>query len=416
MITEQEHVACPVQADFDPLSPTFVADPFSVLAALPHEMRVFYAPSIDYYVVTRYADIEAILLDPVSYSSAIAMAPFAPLAPETMQILRESGIAEHPVLVTLDPPDHARLRSHTVRAFTPRRVAEMEPRIRAIVDQLLDAVDSSAPFDLIAGLAIPLPTTVMFSFLGLPERDWAQLEEWGGHRITLTLGRPTPAEQIQHAENMAAYRGYLSAFVAQKAKERDDRFTSALLAIHDEDPAALSLEEITSLLFALTLAGHGTVTCLIGNVLRQLLIEPARWDSIVTNPTLIPGAVDETLRYDPPQSMWRSVTRHPVTLGGVDLPADAKILLWLAASGRDTSVFPEPDKFDLHRAEATKAHAFGKGIHYCIGPALAKLETQLTLRALADRFPHLRLVRGKAISFQPIITMRGPEELWVQAA
>lgn len=411
-----EHAACPAQADFDPLSPTFLADPFAVLATLPHEMPVFYAPAIDYYVVTRYADIEAILLDHESYSSAITMAPFAPLVSEAARILRAGGITEHPVLVTLDPPEHARLRSHTVRAFTPRRVAAMEPEIRAITEQLLDAVDPSAPFDLVVKLARPLPSTVIFGFLGIPERDWPQLKEWCGHRVSLTFGRPSPAEQVHHADNMAAYRGYLRTFVAQKAQERDDRFTSALLAIHDEDPGTLSLEEISSLLFALTIAGHETTTCLIGNLVRQLLEEPARWDAIVSDPTLIPAAVDETLRYDSPQSMWRRITRHSVKLGGVDLPAGAKLLLWIAASGRDGSVFPEPETFDLHRADAGRSLSFGKGIHYCLGPALAKLEAQLALQGLTNRFPRLRLLEGKTLSFQPTITLRGPEELWVQTA
>ncbi len=414
MIT-YDPVACPVRADFDPLSPAFTGDPFRILAALPHEMPIFYAPSIDYYVLTRYADIETVLLDHAAYSSANTMAPFVPVMPQVAQILSAAGITAQPVLVTLDPPAHTRLRSHVVRAFTPRRVAAMEPQIRALVDQLLDAVNPSAPFDLVAALTIPLPTTVIFSFLGIPERDWLQLEEWAGHRASLILGRPAPGEQVQHAENTAAYRGYLRRFVAQKADERDDKFTSALLAIHDEDPEAISLEEIGSLLFALTQAGHATTTCLIGNIVRRLLEEPERWDTVVADPALIPGAVDETLRYDSPQSMWRRITRRPVTLGGVDLPAGAKLLLWLTASGRDPSVFPEPDRFDLHRADV-KSLAFGKGIHYCIGQALAKLEARLALEGLLLRFPRLRLVEGSPLSFQPTMTLRGPEELWVQAA
>ncbi len=414
MIAQPERAACPVRADFDPLSPAFLADPFRILAALPHEMPVFYAPSIDYYVVTRYADIETIFLDHESYSTAITMAPFAPLVPQAAQILRAGGITEQPVLVTLDPPEHTRLRSHTVRAFTPQRVAAMEPQIHAIIDQLLDTVDPSAPFDLVAALTDPLPTAVMFGFLGIPAHDWRQLKEWCGHRVTLTLGQPTPAEQVQHAENMTAYRGYLRTFVAQKTQERDDKFASALLAIHDENPDALSLEEITSLLFALTLAGTENPTCHIGNVVRHLLEEPSRWDAVAANRALIPGAVAETLRFDPSQSMWRRMARRAVTIGGVDLPAGAKLLLWIAASGRDSTVFQEPDTFDLHRADM-KTLAFGKGMHFCLGSALALLEARLALGALTVRFPRLRLVEGSKISFHPIITLRGPEGLWVQA-
>jgi len=128
---------------------------------------------------------------------------------------------------------------------------------------------------------------------------------------------------------------------------------------------------------------------------------------------LIPGAVDETLRYDPSVPVWRRVTKRPITLGGVDLPAGAKLFLWLAASGRDPAVFPEPERFDLHRAEASKTLAFGRGIHYCVGAALGKLEAQLAIEALTQRFPRLRLVEDQEFSFHPNISFRGPQALWV---
>lgn len=414
-MTNHERAACPVHADFDPLSPTFLADPFVVWASLPREMPVFYAPSIDYYVVTRYADIEAIFLDHETYSAAPAQLPLVPLVPEAAQILRAGGTTPQPSMVSLDPPTHTRLRSPTVRAFTPRRVAQMEPQIRAIVDQLLDAIDPSAPFDIVSTLTFPLPATIIFSFVGIPEHDWSQLKEWCGHRASLAWGRPTPTEQVQHAENMAAYRGYLRTFVARQAQARDDTFTSALLDIHNENPEALTPEEISSILFSLTFAGHETTNYLIGNVVRRLLEEPARWDAVVADPALIPGAVDETLRYDPSVPVWRRVTKRPVTLGGVDVPAGAKLFLWLAASGRDASVFPEPETFDLRRVNASKTLAFGQGIHYCLGAALGKLEAQLALEALTYRFPRLRLVEGQALSFHPNISFRGPQALWVQA-
>jgi cytochrome P450 len=318
-------------------------------------------------------------------------------------------------MVSLNPPAHTRLRAPTVRAFTPRRVAQMAPRIRATVDQLLDAVDPSAPFDLVTTLTFPLPTTIIFSFIGIPEYDWPQLKEWSSHRASLSWGRPTPTEQMHHAENMAAYRDYLRTFVARKAHDRDDTFTSALLAIHDEEPEALTPEEISSILFSLTFAGHETTNALIGNVVRRVLEEPARWEAVVADPALIPRAVEETLRYDPSVPVWRRVTTRPVRLGSVDVPAGAKLFLWLAASGRDASVFPEPEMFDLRRANASKTLTFGQGVHYCLGAALGKLEARLALDALTYRFPLLRLVEGQTLSFHPNISFRGPQALWVQA-
>lgn len=188
-----------------------------------------------------------------------------------------------------------------------------------------------------------------------------------------------------------------------------------MLAIHDEDPESLTAEEIASILFSLRFAGHETTNNLIGNLVRRLLEEPARWDAVAADPALIPKAVDETLRYDPSVPVWRRVTTRPVTLGGVDLPAGAKLFLWLAAAGRDADVFPEPDTFELNRPNAAKHLAFGKGIHYCLGAALGKLEAQLALTALLRRFPRLRLLAHQELSFHPNISFRGPQSLWVQA-
>jgi cytochrome P450 len=409
-----ERIACPIHANFDPLSPEFLADPFAVLDSLPRESQVFYAPAIDYYVVTRYPDIEAVLLDHETYSSAPAQLPLVQLLPEAAQILLAGGHKPQPSMVSLDPPAHTRLRSPTARAFTPRRVAEMEPRIRATVDQLLDAVDPSEPFDLVSTLTFPLPATIIFNFVGIPERDWPQLKKWCGHRAGLVWGRPTPAEQVRHAENMAAYRHYLRALVATKAHAHGDDFAAALLAIHNEDPDALTHEEITSILYSLTFAGHETTNYLIGNAVHRLLKEPGRWDAVVADPQLIPSAVNEILRYDTSVPAWRRVTKRPVRLGGVDLPQGAKLFLWLAASGRDASVFPKPKIFDLQRSNSTKTLAFGKGIHYCLGAALGKLETQIALEGLTRRFPRLRLVEGQKLSFPPNISFRGPEALWVR--
>jgi cytochrome P450 len=214
---------------------------------------------------------------------------------------------------------------------------------------------------------------------------------------------------------MTAYRRYLRELVAAKASHRANDFTSALLAIHDEDPEQLSHEEIASILFSLSFAGHETTNYLIGNMLRRLLEDPARWEAVVADPTLIPNAIDETLRYDPSVPVWRRLTKRPVTVGGVEIPEQSKLFLWLAAAGRDPSVFSDPDLFDLHRENAKRHLAFGKGIHFCIGSAPGKLEARLALEALTDRFPTLRLVPNQALTFHPNISFRGPQALWADA-
>jgi cytochrome P450 len=411
-----ERPECPVEPGFDPLSPEFLADPFAAMASLALDERpVFYAPAIGYYVVTRYEDIEAIFLDHESYSAAAAQLPLVELDPRARQILLDGGHRPQPSMVSLDQPAHTRLRRPTARAFSARRVAEMEPRIQLIVGQLLDAIDPTGPFDLVSTLTFPLPATVVFSFIGVPEGDYGKLKEWCGYRAKLAWGRPAPEEQVEHALNMTAYRRYLGELVAAKVADRSDDFTGALLAIHDEDPEQLTHEEIASILFSLTFAGHETTNYLIANLLRRLLEDPARWEALAGDRDLIPGAIEETLRYDPSVPVWRRLTRRPVTLGGVEIPEGAKLFLWLAAAGRDSAVFPAPDVFDLRRENARHHLAFGKGIHFCLGAALGKLEARLALEALSTRLPRLRLVADQELSFHPNISFRGPQVLWATA-
>ena len=406
---------CPIEREFDPLSPEFLADPFAVMASLPlAEHPVFYAPSIDYYVVTRYRDIETIFSDDDGYSAAAAQLPLVELDPRAREILLDGGVRPQPSMVSLDQPAHTRLRRPTARAFSARRTAEMEPRIRSILAQLIDAIDEPGPFDLVSSLTFPLPATVVFSFIGVPEADYPSLKQWSGYRAKLAWGRPAVEEQVEHARNMTAYRRYLRDLVAIKSADRGDDFTSALLAIHDEEPDELTHEEISSILFSLSFAGHETTNYLIGNLLRRLLEQPARWEDVVADPTLIAGAIEETLRFDPSVPVWRRIAKRPATIAGVEIPQGAQLFLWLAAAGRDPDVFPDPDVFDVRRENARHHLAFGKGIHFCIGSALGKLEARLALEALTTRFPSLRLVQGQQLTFHPNISFRGPQALWAR--
>jgi len=287
---------CPVDESFDPLSPEFLADPYTVMATLDLDQApVFFAPSIGYYVVTRYKDVEAVFRDPASYSAAVAQAPLVPIAPEAQQILLAGGHKPQPSMVSLDEPEHARLRKPAARAFSMKRVTAMIPAIEATAARLLDGVAGQAEFDLVATLAFPMPANIVFSLMGVPEQDYAQLKKWCGYR-----------------------------------------------------------------------------------------------------------------------AVWWRVTTRPVTLGGVDLPAGARLFLWLAATGRDAAAFGEPDRYDLHRSDAERHLAFGKGLHFCLGANLGKLEAQIAIAELARRYPDLRLAPNQQFTFHPNISFRGPQLLLVR--
>ena len=407
---------CPVDESFDPLSPEFLADPFAVMAALNLDgAPVFFAPSIGYYVVSRYADIEEVFRDPATYSAAVAQAPLVPLVPEAQQILLAGGHRPQPSMVSLDEPDHARLRKPAARAFSMKRVVAMVPTIEATAARLLDSIPpETREFDLVSALAFPLPANIVFSLMGVPEQDYALLKQWCGYRAALAWGRPAPEDQVEIATAMAAYRKYLRDLVDVKVRQPGDDVTSGLIVIHDEDPGRLTLDEISSILFSLSFAGHETTTGLIGNTARRLLEDPERWAQVVRYPDLIPAAVEESLRYDPSVPVWRRVTTRPVTLAGVELPQGARLFLWLAAAGRDAAAFAAPDEFDLHRPDAERHLAFGKGLHFCLGANLGKLEAQIALAELARRYPQLRLAPDQELTFHPNISFRGPQVLKVR--
>jgi cytochrome P450 len=414
-MTTATESGCPVDESFDPLSPEFLADPYAILAKRPGGgAPVFFAPSIDYYVVASYDAVDQVFRDPATYSAAVAQAPLAPIVPEAQGILLAGGHKPQPSMVSLDEPEHARLRKPAARAFSMKRVTAMIPAIEATSARLLDAVGDASEFDLVAALAFPLPANIVFSLMGVPERDYAQVKQWCGYRAALSFGRPAAEDQVEIATTMAAYRGYMRDLVDAKTREPGDDLASDLIAIHREAPKRLTLDEIASILFSLSFAGHETTTGLIGNTVRRLLEDPERWAEIVRQPGLIPAAVEESLRYDPSVTVWRRVTTRPVTLTGVDLPAGARLFLWLAAAGRDEEAFDRPSQFDMNRTDADHHLAFGKGLHYCLGANLGKLEAQIAIAELARRYPHLRLALDQQLTFHPNISFRGPQVLLVR--
>ena len=199
----------------------------------------------------------------------------------------------------------------------------------------------------------------------------------------------------------------------RRPSDRGDDFASALLGIQDEDPERLTHEEIASILFSLSFAGHETTNNLLGNTIRRLLEDPRRWEAVVADRSLIPGVVDEVLRYDPSVTVWRRQARRDVTVGGVRVPGIEALPLARRRRPRSVRV-SRADRFDPLRKNARRTLTFGKGIHYCIGAALGKLETQVAVELLADRFPGLRLIAGEEIAFHPNIAFRGPMSLLVE--
>ena len=403
----------PADCRFDPFAADYLADPYPILNRLRRDAPVFYAPELDMWVVSRFADVERIFTDPRRFSAAIAQDPLFPLEAEARAILA-AGFRAKKTMSNCDPPVHGRIRAHNMTAFSAQRTKRLEPKVRERTAVLVDAIARKHRSDLIAELAFPLPAHTIFTLIGFPDEDTEVLKRWCTNRMLFSWGRPSAELQVQVARNMVAYWEYCERFVAARVREPRDDFTSDLARIHLADSTALAVDEITSVVYGLSFAGHETTSNLIGNGVRRLVEHREQWDALCRDPTLIPNAVEETLRFDTSVVAWRRVATEPVTIGGVDVPAGAKLMLMLAAANRDPAHFSDPDVFDVARRDARTHLAFGAGIHYCLGAALARLQLAIVLESLTRRFPTLRLVPEQDITFAPNISFRGPQQLWVE--
>ncbi|HEU4655984.1 MAG TPA: cytochrome P450 [Capillimicrobium sp.] len=390
-----------------------VRDPYPFCAWARRDAPVFHSAEIDHWVVSRYEDVKAVLLDPATFSAANSIAPIRPLGEEAQRILREGDWHLTPALGNNDPPDHARFRSNVHRAFTPRRIALQEPFVRATVEAAVDRLAARGEADLVGELLADLPARVILNVVGASPDLLPLIQEGSRLRIAFVWGRPTEAEQAELAAGMVRFWGALRRLVDERAVAPRDDLTSDLLAVRDGDDAVLTLDEISSVLFAFFTAGHETTSSLLGNAIWQLLTHRDAWEALCADPALVPNAVEEVLRFDSPVISWRRRARRDVEIAGVTIPAGAQVLLLLAAANHDEAVFDDPETFDIHREGARRHLAFGHGIHHCLGASLARLEARVALEVLTARLPGMRLA-GDGFDVVDNTTFRGPLALHVQ--
>lgn len=403
---------CPAHESFQPFSEEYLIDPYPTFAAVREESAAFFNEELGMWVVTRYQDCATVMSDTERLSSRIAQDPLLPFGSKAGAVLAE-GFGFIPTMTNLDLPEHTRIRRHNMTAFSTRRVADLEPVIRDITTRMLDEMLVEPRFDWVSGLAFPLPITVIFSMLGFPDEDAEMLKEWTTERLVMLFGHPTEDEQVKVAANMKDFWSYCVAFVAKRTADRSDDFTSALLDIHDQDNNAISIQELTSVIFGLSIAGHETTTNLLANAVWLLLRHRDQWDEVCSDQDLIPGAVEEALRFDSSVNAWRRWSLVDVELSdGTVIPAESKILVLLGSANRDDRKFDDPDRFNIHREDARRHLSFGKGIHFCLGAPLARLEARVVLEELTSRAPELAMVEQE-LEFAPIISFRGPNELWL---
>jgi cytochrome P450 len=313
--------------------------------------------------------------------------------------------------LTMDAPDHTRLRRLVSSAFSPRAIADLEPWIRDEAGRLLTQVDAAAGFDLIDALAFPLPIGVICHLLGVPAQDQASFRAWG-HDVAASL-EPQPVETAGTGNRSAelALTAYLRELVAKRRADPDDSLLSALVAVEEEGDR-LSSEELVSTALLLLVAGFETTVNLIGNGTVALLGEPEQWQRLHEEPALVPAAVEEVLRYDSPVQLTSRIATEDLALGDAVIPRGESVIVAIGGANRDSDVFDQPDRLMIDRPNAAKHLSFSFGMHRCLGAALARLEGRIAIEELTRRYPGLELA-GTPVR-RPLLVLRGYESVPVR--
>lgn len=378
------------------LSPEFTENPYRMYDRLREKGPVHRMRLLDAWMITGYRETDSVLRDHRTFTNGD----------------RGFAFTDIRTLLHSDPPDHTRLRALVVKAFASRAVARMEGRIRQIADDLLDAVEDSGRFDVMKSFAAPLPVIVIAEMMGIPPEDRDRFRTWSDD-LALSV------EPILSQRQIAAIRkswdeifDYFDRIIDRKRKEPGDDLISALIAA-EEEGAKLTHDEVLSTLMLLLVAGNETTRNLIGNGLLALLNHPDQLRSLRDDPGLMDGAVAELLRYDSPVQLDGRYIREDCTVGGKRLRAGQQVLCALGAANRDPSVFAEPHRLNIARDEASHI-SFGRGIHYCLGAALAMLEGKVALGALLERFGSI--APAATPRFRKLVVLRGLDEFWIEAA
>lgn len=401
----EAHVVVP-PVEFNPLIPEFIANPHPFYHRLRAEDPVHRSTLLpDTWVLTRYADVGMVLRD-------------SRFDRHDAESFFRERFGEGPLINVFtkwmlfrDPPDHTRLRTLVNKAFTPRAIEGLRPRIQDLVNYLLDAVEDRGRMDIMADLAYPLPVLVICELLGVPAKDRDLFKEWSGD-VARTLDPIQTPEMVEkgHAvvESMV---NYFRGLIATLRQHPQDNILSAMIAA-EEQGDRLTEDELLANCILLFSAGHETTVNLIGNGLLALFRHPEQKQLLQEQPALIQSAVEEFLRYDGPVQLTGRSVNKDLEIGGKRIHQGERVITILAAANRDPMQFPDPDRLDISRKDNHHV-AFGHGIHFCLGASLARTEGQLAIGTFLRRMPHASWTQ-ETPQWRPAFTLRGLEALPVK--
>jgi cytochrome P450 len=405
-----------VQTDFDPLSTAYLRDPTPTLKRLHDHSAVFHYAPLDCWVVTRYRDLVAALKDVATFSSRAT--GFVRPPPDLAPLVPDLSVEQ--IIITIDPPEHARHRNALARGFLAGVIARMEQVVQAHANALIDGFIHRTRIDLMADYAVPLTMNTIVEILGVPPEHKADYRQWSEDFFFLLTPRVLnaastaelrvvpPAELRARWSRLAQANRFLAAYVDSRAANPADDVISAMITAREPDGSpSINRSAVIRHLISLIGAGHDTTANTIAHLVQNISDNPDQQARLLANPALIPNAVEEGLRMRGSVPGNFRVTTTAATLSGVTIPANALVYLLCAAGGHDEEVFPHSERFDIQRENAAKHLAFGFGRHSCIGNALARLQARIAIAELYRRLPTLRVAANFQREYLPLMTVTG---------
>lgn len=401
-------------ADYDFFSEEVLECPFEFYRLAREEAPVYLLPGTNIYLVTRYADIRAMLKDTQTFSSNFAHLLSGPGEPEEVKVLYEGAIEPADTLLTLDPPRHKVYRSLVNKVFSARRVEAMHDYIEEITEDLIDGFIDDGECEFIAAFASPLPLLVIADQLGIDRDLLPRFKVWSD-ALAARLGQMASVEeQKEIARAVMEFQAYILGVMEARRKEPRDDMISELVNTAIDDGRKLNDAEVISIVQQFLVAGNETTTASLAGGLASLIQDPGQMQMLRDDPAKLENTVEEILRTETPSAgLWRAVTRD-VEWGGVNIPAGSLVILRYAAANRDERVFDDPEQFDICRRNADDHIAFGQGTHFCPGAMLARKEMNVALGRLLDRIDNIRLAPGRNdLKHWPNMLLRGLKELHI---
>jgi cytochrome P450 len=402
----------PLELGFAPDDLAFIADPYPVYAELRERAPVVHDEATDHWLVSRYADVNALLRDRRFGRTYLHVATHADMGhPDDAAELDPFWHLIRSGILDMEPPDHTRVRTLVSKAFTPRMVESLRPAIERKMGELVDEVDGAGTFDLIPTLAEPLPVWVIAELLGVPDADRGLLRPWSADICRMYELHPTAEDRRRSVTACEAFGDYLRALAAERRALPGEDLISQLALVVD-DGRRLSEDELVGTCVLLLNAGHEASVNVAGNGWWSLFRRPDQLARLRADRTLVRSAIEELMRWDTPLQLFERWVLEDVELHGVRIPKGAELGLIFGSANRDPAAFEDPDRLDLGRTPNPHV-SFGAGIHFCLGAPLARLELEIAFGTILDRLPGLELVEEPR--WKPNYIIRGLEGLRVSA-